>query len=141
MASETAARERGAGLAHERLQLREELLDRIEVRRVFWKEEEARASGFDGGADRLSLVRPEIVENDDVVTLEGENKELLDIGEEALAIDGSVEQAGRFDRSLRSAARKVAVFQWPCGTLSMRRRPFGANRGGGSCSSWSRSRQ
>ena len=29
-------------------------------------------------------------------------------------------------RSLRNAARKVAVFQWPCGTLSTSRSPFGA---------------
>ena len=29
-------------------------------------------------------------------------------------------------RSLRKAARKVAVFHWPCGTLSTSRSPFGA---------------
>jgi hypothetical protein len=32
-----------------------------------------------------------------VVALEHGNKELLDVGEEALAVDGPVEQAGRFD--------------------------------------------
>ena len=34
-------------------------------------------------------------------------------------------------RSLRSAARKVAVFHLPCGTLSTRRSPFGARRADG----------
>jgi hypothetical protein len=58
----------------------------------------ARTGGFDGRAHRLSFVRPEIVENDDVLAVEGGHKELLDVGEEALAIDGAVEQAQRFDQ-------------------------------------------
>ena len=37
-------------------------LDRIEVGRVFGKEQKARPGGLDGRAHRLSLVRPEIVE-------------------------------------------------------------------------------
>ena len=46
---------------------------------------------------RLSFVRSEIVEHDDVVALEGRNEELFDVGEKALAVDGAVEQAGRLD--------------------------------------------
>jgi len=42
-------------------------------------------------------VRSEIVGEDDVVGLEGGNQELLDIGEETLAVDRAVEQARRFD--------------------------------------------
>jgi hypothetical protein len=38
-------------------------------------------------------------------------------------------------RSLRRAARKVAVFQWPCGTLSTSRSPFDAQPRRRSC--WS----
>ena len=46
---------------------------------------------------------------------------------EALAVDRTVEHAGQPSRrSLRTAARKVAVFHLPCGTLSKRRSPRGA---------------
>ncbi len=36
-------------------------------------------------------------EHDDVVALEGRNEELFDVGQKALAVDGSVEQARRLD--------------------------------------------
>jgi hypothetical protein len=52
-------------------------------------------------------VQTEIVEDHDVAWLEGRDKELLDIGAEPLAVDGSVEQAGRVGRAclLHAAAR------------------------------------
>jgi hypothetical protein len=73
------------------------LFDRIEVGRVFGKEQKARSSRFDGGATRLSFVRSEIVEDDNVVAFERGNQELLDIREKQFAIDGAVEQTRRFD--------------------------------------------
>ena len=42
-------------------------------------------------------MRSEVVEHDDVVALEGRNEELFDVGQKALAVDGSVEQARRLD--------------------------------------------
>ena len=45
----------------------------------------------------LCLVGAEVVEDDDVARLEGRNEELFDIGAEAFAVDGPVEQAGRVD--------------------------------------------
>jgi hypothetical protein len=42
-------------------------------------------------------VRAEIVEDHDVSRLEGWDKELLDIGAEPFAVDGTVEQAGRIN--------------------------------------------
>ena len=42
-------------------------------------------------------MRSEIVEHDDVVGLEGWDQKLLDIGEKALAVDRTVEHAGRVD--------------------------------------------
>lgn len=39
----------------------------------------------------------EIVDDDDIAWFEGRQKELLDIGEEALAIDGTVNDAGSLD--------------------------------------------
>ena len=48
-------------------------------------------------AHRLSFVGSEIVEDDDVARLQRRHEELIDIGAETLAVDGSVKQAGRVD--------------------------------------------
>jgi hypothetical protein len=42
-------------------------------------------------------VGAEVVEDHNVARLEGRDEELFDIGAEAFAVDGAVEQAGRFD--------------------------------------------
>ena len=39
---------------------------------------------------------------------------------------GPSRSQGASIRSWRSAARKVVVFQWPCGTLALSRMPRGA---------------
>ena len=48
----------------------------------------------------------EVVEDHDVARLEGRNEDLLDIGVKALAIDRSVEQAGRVDAILAKSGEK-----------------------------------
>jgi hypothetical protein len=49
--------------------------------------------GDDAGfANGLSLVRAEIVDDDDVARAEGGDENLLDVLEEALAIDGAVDE-------------------------------------------------
>ena len=53
----------------------------------------------------LALVAAEIVHDDDVAGLEGRHEDLLDIGQEALAVDRAVD-ARRARRSDRSAARR-----------------------------------
>jgi hypothetical protein len=70
-------------------------------------------------------VGSEIVEDDDVARLERRHEELFDIGVEALAVDGPVEQAGRVDAVVSQGGEDV-VFHLPCGTLSTRRWPRGA---------------
>ena len=86
----------------------------------------ASAHGLNGVSHGFSFMGAQIVEDDNVVGFERRDEELLDIGAKALAVDRTVEHAGRLDAVLRNAARKVAVFHWPCGTLSMRRSPRGA---------------
>ena len=75
----------------------EDLLDGVEVGGVFRQEHQAGSDIPDRLAHRLSLVGAEIVEDHDVARLERRDEELFDIGVEALAVDGPVEQAGRFD--------------------------------------------
>src|SRR6202046_4524304 len=45
----------------------------------------------------FALWEPRVVEDDDGARLEGRNEELFNIGAEAFAVDGPVEQAGRVD--------------------------------------------
>jgi len=85
------------GFSQDGFELGEHLLDRAEVRRVFGREDEAGAGGADRLSRRLCFVRAQIVEDDDVARLERGDEELFDIGEEALAVDGAVEQARRVD--------------------------------------------
>jgi hypothetical protein len=84
MAWDTASRLRGAAFRTWPLSLAK---SRIEIGRIFRKEQKPGAGGLDRLADRLSFVRSEIVENDDVVRLESGDQELLDIGAKALAVD------------------------------------------------------
>ena len=48
-------------------------------------------------SDSLSFVAAEIVDDDDITTLEGRDQDLLDIGEETLAVDRPVDDTGRGD--------------------------------------------
>lgn len=79
------------------LELGEDLLDRVEVRAVGRQEEAVGADGADRLPDSFALVAAEVVEDDDIAGPEGGSQELLHIGAEALAVDRSVEDAGRVD--------------------------------------------
>ena len=79
------------------LELGEELLDRIEVGRVFRQEEALGAGLSDGRPHGLALVRAEIVHDDDVAGLEGGHEHGLDIEAEALAVDRPVDEPWRGD--------------------------------------------
>jgi hypothetical protein len=85
------------GFAQHCFEFGEDLLDRIEVRAVGRQEEELGAGHSDGTAHGLSFVTAEIVHNDDVAGSEGGYQQLLDIGEEALAVDRPVDDARRVD--------------------------------------------
>ena len=85
------------GLSQQSFELGEDLLDRIEVGRVFRQKDEASPDIADRSSHGLSLVGAEIVEDHDVAWLQRRHEELFDIGVEALTVDGPVEQAGRVD--------------------------------------------
>jgi hypothetical protein len=81
------------GGAHPVLDLGEGLLDRIEVGRVWRQIPEPCACRFNQAAQSRRLVTTEIVHDDDVARLKLRNEKLLNIGSEAFAVDGAVEQA------------------------------------------------
>ena len=84
-------------LSQQSFELCEDLFDRIEIGGVFGQKDEAGSDISDRLPHRFSLVGAEIVEDHDVAWFKGRDEELFDIGAEALAVDGPVEQAGRVD--------------------------------------------
>jgi hypothetical protein len=85
------------GLSQKGFELGEDLLDRVEVGRVGRQEEELGAGGADGSTNGFAFVATEIVHDDDVALLERGHEDLLDIGQEAPAVDRTVDDAGRVD--------------------------------------------
>ena len=79
------------------LELCEGLLDGIEIGAVGRQEEAVRAGGSNGLSNGLAFVTAEVVENDDVAGCESGDEEPFDIGQEPLAVDWSVEDAGCVD--------------------------------------------
>src|SRR5882724_1314604 len=87
----------GGGLAKDRFELGEELLDRIEIRTVRREVEKNRFARLDSLADARKLVNADVVHDDDVDALESWSQDLLDVGQEAPAIHRPIQQQGRRD--------------------------------------------
>jgi len=81
------------GFSEQCLELGEDLLDRIEVRAIGRQEKELGTCSTDHVPYDLGFVAAEIVDDDDVAGSERRQKKLLDIGAEAVAVDGSVDDA------------------------------------------------
>ena len=72
-------------------------LDRIEVGAVGRQEEQLGAGGANSPAHGLALVAAEIVDDDDVARFEDWNENLLDIGQEAFAVNRPVDDTRGID--------------------------------------------
>jgi hypothetical protein len=79
------------------LEFGEEWLDRVQVGRIFGKEQQLCSCCTDGLANRLALVRAQIVHDDDIARLQGRDQFGFHIGPEALAVDRAIEDPGRFN--------------------------------------------
>ena len=88
------------------LDLREGLLDRIEVRGVWRQIPKAGTGCADQLSDGIGFVGTEIVHDDDVARLKHRHELLFDIGSEALPVDRSVEDAGRSQAVASKSAQK-----------------------------------
>jgi len=86
-----------AGFSQVVFEFGEQLLDRVQVRRVFRQKDEMCAGLADGGPYSLSFVAAEIVHDDDVSGPHGGDENFLDIKEETLTIDRTIDQPGRLD--------------------------------------------
>ena len=93
-----------------------------EIRRILQREEAPRAAGANGFVDRPALVRAQIVHDDDVAWLQCRRENLLDIGEETLAVDRPVEHEGRRDLVASQGGEEGHGFPMPMRRLGDRRR-------------------
>ena len=80
----------GGGLADQRLQFGEGLLNRIEIGAVGRQVDKPGAARLDGFAHASHLVRAEVVHDDDVTGHEGRGQDLFDVGEEHLAVHRAI---------------------------------------------------
>ena len=87
----------GGGFSEPMLELGEDLFDRVQVGRIFRQEEEFGAGRSDELAHGLALVTAEIVDDDDVALPQRGDKDPLDIGSKALAVDWPLDQPWRID--------------------------------------------
>ena len=100
-------------------ELGEELLDRVQIGRVFRQVEEPGAGGTDGAAHGAGLVRAKIVHDDDVAVPQGRDQNLLDVEKEGFAVDRPLEeprsgnaivaQSGHEGHGLPAAVRHLGV--------------------------------
>lgn len=104
-------------VSHPVLDLREGLLDRIEVGRIWREIPEAGTGCADQLADGFGFVRAEVVHDDDIAGLEHRHELLLDVGTEAWAIDRPVEDA----RSGQAVTSKRSE-ECQCAPVAMRRK-------------------
>ncbi len=123
------------GLAQQRFQLGEHLLDRIQIGTVRRQEEQLCAGRADRPPNGDALVAAEIVDDDDVTRLQGRNEELLDIGKEAAAVDRAVDHARCVDpidaqRSKEGQGLPMTVRHFGDQPLTARRAPIGARHVG-----------
>ena len=85
----------GTGGSQERFQFGKREFNGIEVGTVRRQESELGAYGFDRGPHLRLFVHREVVEHDDVASMQRRHQHLLDVGQEAQIIDGAVEHGRR----------------------------------------------
>jgi hypothetical protein len=78
-------------------ELGEELLDRVQIGRVFRQVEQPSTGGTDGAAHGVSFVRAEIVHDHDVALPESRDQNLLDVEKKRFAVDRAFDEPGSGD--------------------------------------------
>ena len=117
MAKQTASTSRRR-FAEEVLELGEDLLDGVQVGRIFWKEEELGAGGADELAHGFAFVTAEIVDNNDVIGAKRRHEDIRDIDPEALTVDRTFNKPWRVDAIVaqrRNEGHSLPATMWDLG--------------------------
>src|SRR3982074_827183 len=99
----------------------EDLFDGLEVGGMGRQEQKPLSASSDGAAHCLALVATEIIEDDDVARLQRWSQNLIDIGPEALAVDGTIENPWGLDTITPQGRQKVHFL--PVTVLNLCRAP------------------
>jgi hypothetical protein len=125
------------GLSEQMFELGKDLLDRVQVGRVFWQEEELGSCGSDELTDGSASVATEIVHDHDIAGTKRWKKDLLDIEAEALAVDRPLEKPWRLDPVMAQGCQEghgLPTAMWNLGWKSLATRrppPQGGHVGSG----------
>src|SRR5204862_504241 len=105
----------GPGLAAPELglQLREALLDRVQVRRVPGQEPQLSPAGFDRRARRVAVVGAQVVGDDDLAGAQGRGQDLVDVRLERGAVQRAVQQQAGPEAVQRQGGDQGAVLAAP----------------------------
>ena len=82
------------GFSQQGFEFGKHLLDRVEIRRVGWQEQEMGPSIPDHAPYGITFVACEIVHDDDITRFEGGNENLLNISLEGCPVDGTIKDKG-----------------------------------------------
>jgi len=88
------------------LELGEDLLDGVQVGRIFRKKEELGPGGADELAHGFAFVAAEIVDDDDLTGAKRRHEDVLDIDPEALAVDRTFNKPWRVDAVVAQRGEK-----------------------------------
>ena len=98
------------GLSQQSLELREHLLDWIEVWAVGRKIDQLRSYRFDGLANARHFVAGQIIHDNDVVLFKRWNQELFNVGAECFAVHGAIQRERRSDAVVPQRRRECCRF-------------------------------
>src|SRR3954454_293426 len=101
------------GLAQERLQLSEGVLDRVEIGRVRREVEQACPRRLDQGSHAGPPVTGQVVQDHDIARPQGGDEDLLNIGLERCAVDRAVQHEGRHDTARAQPGHKGGCLRAP----------------------------
>ena len=127
------------GFAQEGLELCEQPLDGIEVRRIRGKQEQPGAHPFDQLPDLAALMGRKVVHDHHIAVRQGARQHLLDIGLEGFTVHGAVEQEGSAEFAdpetchegggLPMTPRLLADDTLPLGSAAIKADHFGVGSG------------
>jgi hypothetical protein len=99
------------------LELGEDLLNRVQIGRIFRQEDQLCASGADVAANGFTLVTAEIVHDDDVAGTKPRDEDLLDIVLKALAVDWTIKKPWGVDPVVARRRREGGGYSSGLATL------------------------
>ena len=116
----------GGGFSKQVFELGKNLLDGVQIGRVFWQQQEFGTRLADCPTDGMSLMAAEVVHDDDVVRQQGGNQDLLDIDPKPLTVDRAIEKPGRFDAVVTQGSHEGHGI--PMSERSLGHQPFALRR-------------